>query len=143
MIARYAVKLVKETRSKYGVKTITVPADAAAIATKLISDSPQEKLIALHLDGKNEVVGYNIVSSGLLDRSLVHPRETFQAAILANAASIILAHNHPSGQLVPSGEDRTVTFRLRDAGKLLGIELVDHLIVTRSGYYSFKEHGEL
>jgi len=143
MITRYAVKLIKETRSKYGAKTITVPADAADIATKLITDSPQEKLIALHLNGQNQVIGYNVVSSGLMDRSLVHPRETFQASILANAAAIILCHNHPSGAAVPSSEDRTITFRIRDAGKLIGIELVDHVIVTRKGYYSFREHGEL
>ncbi|MFA6076019.1 MAG: JAB domain-containing protein [Negativicutes bacterium] len=141
--SKYAVRLVKESRSSYIPQPIIKPADVTDFLKRMLTDSPQEKLIALHLNGKNEITGYNIISVGLMDRSLVHPRETFQAAILSNAAAIILAHNHPSGQLVPSDEDRKITNRLRNAGELIGIQLLDHVIVTCRGYYSFKEHGEL
>lgn len=140
---RYAVKLVKESRGNYAPQKVISPVEVVSTLRSMLADSPKEQLVALHLNTSNEITGYNIISTGLADRSLVHPRETFQAAILANAVSVILAHNHPSGQLTPSDEDRKVTRRMRDAGELIGISLVDHVIVTRKGYYSFKEHGEI
>lgn len=81
------------------------------------------------LDTRNSVIGLNTVTIGILDSSLVHPREVFKPAILSNAASIVLAHNHPSGDPMPSQEDRRATERIVQAGKILGIEVLDHIII--------------
>ena len=82
-----------------------------------------------------------IVAIGIVNRSLVHPREVFRRAITDNAAAIIVAHNHPSGSLEPSDEDHEVTRRLVEAGQLLGISVLDHLVISREGYFSFLEHS--
>jgi DNA repair protein RadC len=99
----------------------------------------------LLLNQKNRVVGVNTVSIGSLTASVVHPREVFKPAILSNAAAIILAHNHPSGQPQPSQEDRVLTVRLVAAGKLLGISVLDHVIIGdgTSAYFSFADEGLL
>ena len=81
------------------------------------------------LNVKNQIIAKEVISIGILDGSLIHPREVFKAAVCAGAASIIVAHNHPSGDTTPSVQDREVTTRLREAGKILGIPLVDHVIV--------------
>ena len=98
---------------------------------------------ALLMDTKNRVMRVVTVTIGTLDGSLVHPREVFKEAITASAASIIVAHNHPSGDPSPSREDKAVTLRLVECGKLLGIELLDHIIVGDNRYVSFKERGLL
>jgi DNA repair protein RadC len=97
------------------------------------------------LDQKNKVIGIHTVSMGSLTASVVHPREVFKPAILSNAAAIILAHNHPSGQPQPSQEDRVLTVRLVTAGKLLGISILDHVIIGdgTSAYFSFADEGLL
>jgi DNA repair protein RadC len=94
------------------------------------------------LNTKNEVIGTPLISVGTLSTSLVHPREVFKPAIRASAASVVLAHNHPSGKVELSREDREVTRRLVESAKILGIEVLDHVIVG-DGYYSMKEHGML
>jgi DNA repair protein RadC len=88
-----------------------------------------EKFLIVTLDTKLKAIGLHVITSGTLDASLVHPREVFAPAILASASSIILVHNHPSGDLVPSRQDNEVTDRLRKVGELLGIQVVDHIIV--------------
>ena len=93
------------------------------------------------LDAKNASIGVNVVSIGSLTLSIVHPREVFKPAILLNACAIIAVHNHPSGDPMPSPEDRTLTTRLREAGDLLGIRLLDHLILGEDRLYSFADHG--
>ena len=93
------------------------------------------------LDARNQLLGINTVSVGTLNSSIVHPRECFKPAILMGAASIILAHNHPSGDTTPSREDIELTKRLRDAGEILGIEVLDHLIITDTSSLSLKEAG--
>jgi DNA repair protein RadC len=99
--------------------------------------------VVLLLDVKHRVIAEEVVSIGILDGSLIHPREVFKAAISANSAAIIIAHNHPSGDPAPSGADREVTKRLRDAGKILGIPVVDHVIVGCTGaHFSFREGGD-
>jgi DNA repair protein RadC len=97
----------------------------------------------LLLDVKQNVIGLNTASIGILDSALAHPREIFKAAILANAASIILAHNHPSGDPTPSPEDRRLTERLKSCGELLHIEVIDHIIVggEKGRFVSLKENG--
>lgn len=103
----------------------------------------REHVVVLALDQGNAVVGFHVVSVGSLSSSIVHPREVFKAAILANAASIIVMHNHPSGRVDPSGEDREITGRLQKAGEILGIRVLDHLIFGDGRYFSFVEAGEL
>jgi len=102
---------------------------------------PKEHFMALHLDGKNRIICFELVSLGSLNQSVVHPREVFKSALLSSAAALILIHNHPSGDPSPSSEDCKITQRLREAGDLLGIKVLDHLVVGDSSYYSFADHG--
>ena len=101
-----------------------------------IRDKKQEYFVCLTLDGANRLIAKRIVTIGTLTASLVHPREVFAEAITDRAASIIVAHNHPSRNLEPSQADREVTKRLKDAGELLGIELIDHVVITQECYKS-------
>lgn len=110
---------------------------------KDIRDNKKEHFVIFYLDSRNQEIKREVVSVGLLNASLVHPREVFEPAIKHLAAQIILAHNHPSGETEPSEEDLTVNKRLVEAGKILGIEVIDHIIVSRSGYLSFKERNLL
>lgn len=103
----------------------------------------QEYFLALYLDGANHLIQTKIITIGILNQSLVHPREVFSYAIEKRCASIIVAHNHPSGILEASSEDINVTKRLKESGKILGIELLDHLIITNDGFVSLKEEGVL
>lgn len=95
------------------------------------------------LNGAQEILDIRPITVGLLNRTLIHPREVFAEALRERAASIVLAHTHPSGSLEPSREDREATTRLSQAGKLLGVEVLDHLILTTTDYYSFRENGEI
>jgi DNA repair protein RadC len=102
-----------------------------------------EDMIAVDLDAKYQPIAWRIISSGSLNMSIVHPREVYKGALLHNAAALIIAHNHPSGDPAPSREDRELTTRLVAGGKLLGITLLDHIIVGDSRYYSFADEGLL
>lgn len=115
-----------------GDRNVRGPGDVTALLVQLIGDQPNEVFVVLHLNAKNRVVGYAEAHRGVLDASLVHPREVFRDAIACNAASIIVAHNHPSGDPSPSPEDRQVTRQLVKAGELLGIKVLDSLVVTHS-----------
>lgn len=106
-----------------------------------ISDKKQEHLCCVSLNGANEVIGNRLITVGLLTTNQVHPREVFAEALSERAASVILAHNHPSGILKPSPDDLAATRRLVDAGKILGISVLDHIIVSKKGYLSLKEAG--
>ena len=106
-----------------------------------IADKKQEHFLCLSLNGANEVIEKRVVTVGLLNSSQVHPREVFAEVISDRAASVILAHNHPSGVLKPSPEDITINQQLIDAGEILGITVLDHIIITKKGYLSFKEAG--
>jgi DNA repair protein RadC len=104
----------------------------------------EEHFVALHLNAKNHVTGYHVVSHGTVSASLVHPREVFKAAVLSNAYCIVIAHNHPAGSTDPSQEDLDTTRQLVAAGKLLGIEILDHLIVSYRRVASIREsHPQL
>lgn len=105
--------------------------------------SKKEHFVAFYLNTQNIVLKTEVVSVGTVNASLMHPREVFEPAVRLSAASVLVAHNHPAGSLLPSEEDRAVTHRLAAAGGLLGISLLDHVIVTAKGYYSFKEQGGL
>lgn len=136
------VELVREAPSRLG-DSITNAAQVFSLLKDHAARWDREHFLTLILDGQHRVVGIDDVSVGTLNASLVHPREVFKTAILANAAAIIAAHNHPSGDLTPSAEDKAITKRLADAGSLLGIRLLDHVIVTSNGYFAFSEHALL
>ena len=108
-----------------------------------IRDKSQEHFVSISLNGANEVIQKRIVTIGLLDRSLVHPRDVFADVITDRAAAVIFVHNHPSGDLQPSDEDLKTQLRLIEAGAILGIRVLDHVIVSRKGYFSFQEAGLL
>ena len=117
---------------------IQTPSDALRIVQHF-ADRPQEHFLSLSLNGAHELIAMRVVSIGLVNRSLVHPREVFSDPLTDRAAALLVAHNHPSGNLEPSPEDREVTKRLRDSGEILGIKLLDHVVFTSNGYYSFLE----
>ena len=106
-------------------------------------DREQEHFLCIMLNGAYEVMGINVITIGLVNRTLVHPREVFSEPLKQRATAIIIAHNHPSGNLEPSEEDVDVTIRIRKAGELLGIQLLDHIIFSSENYYSLMECGQL
>jgi DNA repair protein RadC len=125
-----------------GRPVVSSPADVERLLRGRIANLDRENFVVVLLNTKNEVIETSTVSVGTLGASLVHPREVFKPAVRASAASVILAHNHPSGKVEPSREDREVTRRLGEAAGILGIEVLDHVIVG-DGYFSMKEHGML
>ena len=139
-----SIKMVREGSILYDVRKITTPLDAVELGRKFLDEADREKLVICYLDTKNQPISVSVVSIGSLNSSIVHPREVFKVAILSNAASIILFHNHPSGIADPSKEDISITTRLKEVGKLIGIELIDHIIIGSEGNYcSLKEKGIL
>jgi DNA repair protein RadC len=117
------------------------PLDVANIFIPKIGHRKQEVFAVALLDSAGKYIKSEIITIGTLNSSLIHPREVFRSAILGTAASIILVHNHPSGNLDPSKEDLKITQQLVDSGNLIDIPVQDHLIVARNQYYSFREHG--
>ncbi|HSA33745.1 MAG TPA: JAB domain-containing protein [bacterium] len=115
--------------------------DAVKTVASVIINWKQENFVAVYLDGANNVLDVRLLHLGTLNQSLVHPRELFAPAIELRSLGVIVAHNHPSGGIEPSADDLALTKRLQEAGKILGIELMDHLIVTADGYYSFRKAG--
>ena len=106
-----------------------------------IKDKAKEHFKLILLNARNKIIGISTVSIGSLNASIVHPREVFKDAIKHNAYSVVLAHNHPSGDSEPSEDDLMIIKKLVESGKILGIEVTDHLIITKNGYFSFKEKG--
>lgn len=121
---------------------ISFPADCLPLIQHY-SDRKQEHFLCISINGANEVIKSRIVSVGLVNRTQVHPREVFADPITDRASAVIVAHNHPSGELLPSKEDIEITKQLKSAGETLGIRLLDHIIFNHKGYYSFLEKGEL
>jgi DNA repair protein RadC len=119
---------------------ITCASDVAALVADIAVKS-QEHFVCISLNGANEVIEKRVVTIGLLDQSPVHPREVFADVIADRAAAVIFAHNHPSGDPQPSDFDRRTHDRLTEAAKLLGLRVLDHVIVTKKGHYSFQESG--
>lgn len=138
------IKMVKESSIKYSGRKITSPKDVISLASDFILEMDREVCIVIGLDVKNQPCTLNICSIGSLNASIVHPREVFKSAILSNAASIIFVHNHPSGDPKESKEDISITERLKESGKILGISLLDHIIMgDKNSFISFKEKGIL
>jgi DNA repair protein RadC len=132
------VELVRERTLVYDA-AISSPAGAARIANNLIGNADREKFLCLHLDIKNRVISVELVSVGSIDETIARPAEIFRAAILANAAAIVVAHNHPSGSLEPSSEDLSLTKIIATAGEILGVALMDHVIVNGESFVSLRQ----
>lgn len=134
-----SIKMIRESSILYNIRKICEPRDIVDLGKKFLDELDREELIVACLNAKNEVNSVNVVSVGSLSSSIVHPREVFKTAILSNAASIVMIHNHPSGDVTPSKEDKEITLRIKESGTILGICLLDHIIIGDDKYYSFKE----
>ena len=144
-IPAYKISLVRDGSVAVQRKQLRSSIDAVELFSAMLAGVDREHFLVAMLDQKNVVIGVNIVSTGSLTASIVHPREVYKPAILSNAAAIICCHNHPSGAPQPSQEDRALTTRLHDAGKLLGIALLDHIIIGdgTGEMFSFANEGLL
>jgi DNA repair protein RadC len=135
--------LVKDGSHKAPLDQISRSEDANRVLQSYLEGVDREYFVALLLNTKNKAIGIYTVSVGSLDSSIVHPREVFKVAIISNTAAIIVGHNHPSGESRPSKEDIEITSRLVDAGRILGIELLDHIITGGDGYTSLVKEGRV
>jgi DNA repair protein RadC len=136
LVRDHAIKWEHEER-------YTAPRQIVDAIRIFLDDTDREHMLAILLDNKNRISSITEISVGSLNQSVVHPREVFKPAILANSAAVILAHNHPSGDASPSSEDIAITRRLKEAGDILGIKVMDHIIVGdgTDSYVSFSESG--
>lgn len=137
--AKYRKEVVREDAPAWVSKRFTSASQVFEMFHDLQMEA-KEHFIALHLDGKNRISCLDRVSVGSLNQSIVHPREVFKTALLSSAAAILLLHNHPTGDPTPSREDLEITKRIKEAGELLGIRVLDHIIIGES-YISFAEQG--
>lgn len=136
---RVRVSLVREQADRpYAVRHA---GDVVGLLRAFLADDPRERFVVVYLDTRNRPIAVHDAHVGTCDSSPVHPREIFGPALSLAATSIVVAHNHPSGDPTPSANDRAVTDRLRQAGELLGIALLDHVIVGDARYYSFADEG--
>ena len=147
-VSVYRVSLVKDASISFGSQRLNNAEEAQAILRKLIEtrgQSDREQFAVILLNARNEIIGLNIVSIGGLSSASVVPREVYKPAILANAAAIILCHNHPSNNLEPSREDLELTRRIIQAAKVIGIQIHEHLIISLEDdrYYSFADQGHI
>jgi len=142
----FSVKQVKERGGLYDLdnRILRCPEDAYNIVESVLklSESANEIFGIISLNTKNAVAGVHVISIGSVNAAIVHPREVYKAAILNNASSIVCFHNHPSGICTPSHEDLILTERLMESGRILGIDLLDHIIVG-NGYLSLKDNGDM
>lgn len=138
-----SIKMIKEASFLYQTRTISSPKDAYEMIKEQLEGLDREQFIVACLNTKNEPTNITVVSVGSLNKAIVHPREVFKTAILSNAASVMAFHNHPSGDTTPSDQDIQLTHRLVEAGELLGIKLLDHLIIGDGSFTSLKEKGYL
>ena len=137
------LQMVKEKIEYYGTKKVRSPADVEEVVRSFVGNPDRELFLALNLSSANNINSIHVVSIGSLNQSIVHPRECFKAALLSNAESIVLAHNHPSGEVIPSEEDKQITVKLKECGQLLNIQVLDHVIVGEKGHFSFRENALL
>ena len=137
------IRLVKDSKHEYRKDALDKPKDVASFVRKLLRNIDREVFGVINIDSSNKINSVNFVSAGSLSSTLTHPREVFKSSILANAASVILFHNHPSGRVNYSNDDLEVTKLLVKSGEILGITVLDHVIVGDEGFLSFTEEGLL
>ncbi len=128
-------------QSKKPTKKITCAEDVFNLMHERLKDKKEEHFYVLMLDTKNNIIGEQLISKGILDASIIHPREVFKPAIKNSASKIILVHNHPSGDPAPSGEDLEITEKLMKAGEDMGISVLDNIIIGKEEFWSWKEKG--
>lgn len=138
-IARRKEHAVESLAESQKGSAVLSPQAVCRLVQSKISNYAKEHFLVVSFDARNKVIAIDVVTIGTVSASIVHPRETFDVAIRRHASHIILAHNHPSGDTEPSSQDIEITNRLAQAGKILGIELADHIIVSKTGFLSFKE----
>ena len=134
--------VLREDAPSWVSKRFTAPAQIFELFRDLYNET-KEHFVTLHLDGKNKILCKDPVSIGSLNQSIVHPREVFKTALLSNAAAIILVHNHPSGDPSASKQDIAITNRLKEAGEIMGVNVLDHIIIGENQYFSFSERNSL
>ncbi len=133
---------VREVTYTYETRPLVhTPDDVSKVVKPLISDPNKEHFITLYLNTKNGILKQEIISIGSLNANVVHPREVFRTACMISASHIIVAHNHPSGDPTPSEEDMELTKNLVEAGKVLGIKVLDHIIIGHDRHYGFHENA--
>jgi DNA repair protein RadC len=144
MSKKELVAFLEEIHCCEGKPDVRVSRDVASIFHgKIGFKNKQEHFLAMYLDGANKVIETRIIFIGTLNKSMVHPREVFAPAFELRAASLIIGHNHPSGNIEPSIEDLHMTKKLKEAGEILGIEILDHVIFTDTNHYSFQANGKI
>lgn len=136
---RVRIEVVHDEGGTFYKEPVRGPADVFRLLGAEAKSWDRERFLCLFLDGRHRVLGLDEVSVGTATTSLVHPREVFKAAILTTACGIILVHNHPSGDPMPSAEDREVTKRLKQASEILGIPILDHIVLGHDRFYSFAD----
>jgi len=141
----YKVSLVRDGRIATEQPQLRSSLDAATLFRRFLGNVDREHFMVAMLDRKHRLIGINLVHVGTIDGALVNPRDVFKPALLCNAVAIVLCHNHPSGDCQPSREDRTLTQRLKDAGKLLDVTVLDHIILGdgTNQYLSFADENFL
>jgi DNA repair protein RadC len=135
--------LIAELDRRYSAPRVKFPADVLQLSRKKIGNKKTENFAIITLDGAHGIIKFHIITTGLVNRCMIHPREVFVKAIKDMATAIIAVHNHPSGNVAPSKEDKELTGRLKEAGKILGISLLDSVIISKYSFYSFLDEGEL
>ena len=144
IIPRIKVSMVKEADVVFCANPIRTPSQVETLVRDFIGPSDREHFIVVHLSTRHIVTAIETISIGTISASLVHPREVFKSAIVKSSAGIIVAHNHPSGNVNPSEEDLSITRRLVEVGELIGVEVLDHVIVGgESDTYSMRENGQI
>jgi DNA repair protein RadC len=138
------VAMLEFGRRRWGASGARIrhPSDTYALI-RHHADRRQEQFLGISLNGAHEVLAIRIVTIGLVNRTIVHPREVYADPLLDRASALIVAHNHPSGQLIPSLEDNEITLRIKAAGDILGIHFLDHLIFSDAAFYSYRQHGKI
>lgn len=139
---KISLRIVREGVNDYSPLVLTGPEDVYNFM-KDIGNFDRERFYSICLDSKNQVVHCEEISSGTPSFTIAHPREIFKSAILSSSSSLIIAHNHPSGDPYPSPVDYMLTERISECGDLLGIEVIDHVIIGGDSYYSFRDSGDL
>lgn len=140
----YRIELVKDGRVPYDGASLSCSREAAKLGRAMLDGQDREAMIVVLLNGRNKPIGINTVSIGSLNMSVVHPREVFKPAIVGNASAIVLIHNHPSGDSSPSPEDIEITRRIQEGGRILGINVLDHVILGEDeSYYSMRDEGRI
>jgi DNA repair protein RadC len=137
------IRIMRDGMTLPNLGQVRSPEDAANLIRPIMATEEVEVFVVLHLSSQANVIGWSEVGRGLVNATLVHPREVFRPAIAFGAAAVIVAHNHPSGNSTPSPEDRTVTRQLVQAGQMLDIPVYDHIIIAGERYFSFGEAGLL